>query len=186
MPSKQHGFGDDFNEEALPFNPILMQTVHDFLEEQKKATKQVHGTHPYEDFECKRCGDCCSYNYYTITIDPGLREMFNTTGKRDFYGYWILIEDPAMGTNLHFYMPIPEAKQKELRMFQFSGKLTEEHHEFLKVRGRHGYWVLREDGKLIAYNPSPCPHLERGLCAIYEKRPKICRSYTCGRYLKVM
>ncbi len=182
-----HGFDEDFNKEVLPYNPILMETVHDFLEKQKEATKAAHGK--YSEFECRGCGDCCVYNYYGMNVDSSLMDKLYTTGLKDFYGYWILTraeEDPGMGTQLHCYMPIPGAKKKELRMFHFSGNLSPDQYDFLIFSGRrHGYWVMRDDGKLLIYNPAKCIHYEEGLgCDAYDKRPKVCRIYFCGRYPK--
>jgi len=65
----------------------------------------------------------------------------------------------------------------------FSADLPEDHLEYLRVTGRmHGYWVL-DDDMLVIYSPTVCRHLVDGVvCAIYERRPKVCQDYCCWRY----
>jgi Fe-S-cluster containining protein len=46
---------------------------------------------------------------------------------------------------------------------------------FYKARG---FSVAREDGLLFLVLDFPCPHLKKTGCAIYHKRPKICRTYS--------
>lgn len=42
----------------------------------------------------------------------------------------------------------------------------------------HGCTISRD--KMTAFVPQPCRMLTRmGACAIYDKRPQVCRNYTC-------
>ena len=134
-----------------------------------------------EKYECRRCGDCCMWNYYVldVTTEPKLLDQLYMLAKYP-HGYWVLVQDKII-----LYMPFWSKKQNG--SLDFEGNLPDKHIEHLTKTGRmHGYWVLSGSDKILVYNPVPCVHLikdgELYACAIYEDRPQVCKDYSCGRY----
>lgn len=170
------------NKEELELsgNPCLQETVRSFLERQKKMLSE-DPKFKAEKYECRRCGDCCMWNYYVldITTEPKLLDQLYMLAKYP-HGYWVLVQDKII-----LYMPFWSKKQNG--SLDFEGNLPDKHIEHLTKTGRmHGYWVLDKNDKILVYNPVPCVHLIKDgdlyACAIYEDRPQVCRSYICGRY----
>ena len=166
------------DEENQPFNAVLNETVAEFLEKQKAKLRKILP----EDgkYECRRCGDCCKWNYYHLNIDnQNLIDKLYMEGTKMPHGYWVLIEG-----KMNFYMPTWKGKKNKSKLVHFDGALPPKHTEFLKVTGRmHGYWVLNKNDKVVVYSPTPCEHLtKKNMCRIYAKRPEICKDYLCGRY----
>ena len=165
----------------LPGNPCLQATVREFLDQQKKMLSE-NPEFKAEAYECRRCGDCCLWNYYALTIQAKLLKQLYLLAPYP-HGYWVLIEG-----KIHCYMPV-WSKPSESNLLHFDGYLPKKHTDFLARTGRrHGYWVLdTEKDKILVYNPVPCNHLvndieNRASCDIYMDRPEVCRDYTCGRY----
>jgi len=169
----------DFDEEELPFNPILCMTIAEFLDQQKVEACRD----PDAQYECRQCGDCCRWNYYNLNPPQTLIDQLYMVGPRHPHGYWVLIKERSE-SKLHLYMPTWTPKEGEAKLFHFDGSIPEKHLDFCWRTGRtHGYWVLNEKGKIVVYCPCECQHLtENNLCAIYEDRPLVCREYLCGRY----
>ena len=167
----------DLNEKEIPFNPRLNETVVGFLSRQRIAGDRD----PDIEYECRRCGDCCKWNYYKLDTPQNLIDQLYMIGPKYPNGYWVLLEG-----KLHCYMPTWAPKEGEAKLFHFDGKIPESHVDFCWRSGRtHGYWVLDSEGKIVIYCPTACQHLtEDDLCGIYKDRPLICREYLCGRYPK--
>lgn len=163
--------------EDNPGNPRLMDTFRDYTERLKKF---VTGTiwPPGTKFECRGCGDCCTWHYYKFPIDKALKDHLLSMMPEP-HGFWLLLDD-----HLRIELPVwNQAKNGEIPKFFVKGTIPENHLTFHKVTGRrHGYWVLYES-TIIVYSPVSCIHLnEEGLCDIYEERPRVCRQYLCGKY----
>lgn len=169
----------DLNEEELPFNPILNMTVAEFLDEQKVAS----GRDPDAKYECRRCGDCCKWNYFNLIPPQTLIDQIYMVGPKYPHGYWVLIRGVDRDS-LHLYMPTWTPREGEAKLFHFEGNIPLKHIDFFWRTGRtHGYWVLNKKEKIVVYCPCICQHLtEDGLCSIYEDRPLVCQEYLCGRY----
>lgn len=171
---------EDLDEINQPANPKLNETVHQFLQRQKQLfeeRKYLPGT----IFQCIRCGDCCRYNYFHMSIDEKkLLDQLHMLGK-NLHGYWVVTDDGRITC----HMPIWNNPKNN--MLSFTGPLPEGHIGFLmQTERRHGYWVLAtEIDEIIVYSPTPCIHLIDGTpasCAIYDDRSDICRAYVCRRY----
>lgn len=162
------GGGEEFDLEELPGNPRIYETVREFLMRQRRfvsRTKWAPGT----KFECKGCGDCCTWNYLILKADEDLAKALRRQTKYP-HGAWHLVEGKSQ---IRIQMP----------GFVVMGNIPAKQEEFLRVTGSTwGYWVL--SGKsVVIYNPVPCIHLtEDKRCAIYEERPQVCRNYSCGRW----
>ena len=172
----------DLDEKEIPFNPKLTETVVEFLRRQRIMAGPEdfpEGT----EFECRRCGDCCRWNYYFLDAPQSLIDQLYMVGPRYPHGYWVLILADEVEP-LNMYMPTWNPSVDEAKMFHFGGNIPEKHKRFCRRTGRtHGYWVLNDAGKISVYCPSPCEHLtENNLCAIYSHRPEVCREYMCARY----
>ncbi len=50
--------------------------------------------------------------------------------------------------------------------------------ELIHFYSARGFSVTKEDGYLYLVLDFPCPHLKKTGCAIYKKRPKVCREYS--------
>jgi Fe-S-cluster containining protein len=67
--------------------------------------------------------------------------------------------------------------------YSCSGVCPPKQVDFLRKTGRTwGYWVMNDREQIIIYSPTPCIHLEKGLCGIYDNRPEVCEPYFCKRY----
>ncbi len=165
----------DLDEKEVPFNPLLNETVVEFLSRQ--AVKGERD--PDILYECRRCADCCRWNYYKLDTPQSLIDQLYMIGPKYPHGYWTLIED-----TLHLYMPTWTPKEGEAKLFHFDGKIPQKHVEFCWRSGRtHGYWVLNDEQKIVVYCPVTCQNLtENNMCSIYRERPQVCRDYLCGRY----
>jgi len=168
---------EDLDQEKLPFGPKFNETIVEFLSRQrvmKSPEDYPEGT----EFECRRCGDCCRYNYYKLDPPQNLVDQLTMIGPKYPNGYWVLIEN-----QIHCYMPC-WAKENESKMFHFEGNLPQKHIELCWITGRtHGYWVLEGNDKIVIYCPTKCQHLiGKNVCDIYEDRPQVCREYICNRY----
>lgn len=164
----------DLNEKELPFNPILNETVVEFLSRQRIACEPD----PDKVYGCVKCGDCCRWNYYKLDAGTKLVDQLYMHGPKRPHGYWVLMEN-----SLHCYMPVKPGT-KEATMFHYEGNIPQVHVDFCKRTGRTwGYWVLDDEDKAVIYCPMECQQLtENNLCAIYEDRPQVCRDYLCGRH----
>uniref|UniRef100_A0A6M3M1V3 Putative zinc-or iron-chelating protein n=1 Tax=viral metagenome TaxID=1070528 RepID=A0A6M3M1V3_9ZZZZ len=171
--------------EGGPFNPKIYETFREFLKRQKeKIPRYPVGT----EFKCIQCGECCTWHYFEANIEPNIREKLLEYSTHP-HGLWML---RPYGMSIDIYQLDPGSMKKENRPWfgdlisaipiHFSAELPEDHLEYLRVTGRmHGYWVL--DDLLVIYSPTVCRHLVDGVvCAIYEKRPKVCQDYCCWRY----
>lgn len=165
----------------LPGHPCLQETVTEFLRRQKELLSKAP-EFKAEAYECRRCGDCCEYNFYALKIQSKLLKQLYTLAVYP-HGYWVIIED-----KIHCYMPVWSREAKS-DLLHFDGYLPKDHIEFLSRTGRrHGYWVLdTEKERIMIYNPVPCEQFIKNIenkaaCSIYSDRPQICRDYTCGRY----
>ena len=167
---------EDLDEKKLPFNPVLNETVVEFLSRQK-AMKAPEDYPEGTKFECRRCGDCCKWNYYKLDTGTKLVDQLYMVGPKRPHGYWVLMD------KLHCYMPIKPGTEKQTQ-FHFEANLPELHVEFCRRTGRTwGYWVLDAEDKVVIYCPIECQHLaENNECTIYPDRMQICREYMCGRY----
>ncbi len=163
----------DVDEGKLPFNPILNETVVEFLSRQRIADE----VDPDKEYECRRCGDCCKWNYYKLDTGQKLVDQLYMIGPKRPHGYWVLMDA------LHCYMPVKPGTE-ESTMFHFEGRIPDTHVDFCRRTERMwGYWVLDDDDKVVIYCPISCQHLsEDNLCTIYLERPEVCRKYLCGRY----
>jgi len=161
---------EEFDLAQLSGNPRINESVQQHLSRQRKQigrTKFPPGT----EFECKGCGDCCTWNFIILRSDEGLVKELRARRKYP-HGSWNLEKEK-------FRVSMPG--------FYFFGNCPPPQTEFLRVTGRTwGYWVLNEKDQIIIYNPTPCIHLKTdGLCAIYHSgRPVVCGSYFCKRYPK--
>lgn len=166
-------FDEDEIDGSLPFNPKLNETVVEFLSRQRIAGKRD----PDKEYECRRCADCCRWNYYKLDAGQKLVDQLYMLGPKRPHGYWVLLD------NLHCYMPVRPG-EKDATLFHFEGKIPDSQISFSRRTGRTwGYWVLDDDDKVVMYCPIECRHLtENNLCAIYNDRPQVCRDYLCGRY----
>ena len=187
---------EEFNVDA-PFNPKINKIFAEFIERQRAAQPEYpEGT----KFECRQCGECCTWHYFRVNVQPRVRDGLPKWHRRP-NGFWIL---ESSASKLHFFMPVPKQLTPDPKRpwfgtmvnavpIHFEGPLPKEHIEFLTVTGRmHGYWVLNDEGKVAVYCPTECQHLTgvlapgaqrvQGHCAIYPKRPQICRDYWCRRY----
>lgn len=172
---------EDLDETNQPLNPKLNETVHQFLMRQKELVRQPEYP-PGTVFECVRCGDCCRYNFYHLSLtDTALLDKLYMLSKYP-HGYWVLLDNRM----LTLYMPLWLDPKNPV--ISFSGPVPEEHIDFMmRTVRRHGYWVLSEEGLIVVYNPTPCIHfIDKGQdlasCDIYEDRPEICKAYSCRRY----
>uniref|UniRef100_A0A6M3LZ21 Putative zinc-or iron-chelating protein n=1 Tax=viral metagenome TaxID=1070528 RepID=A0A6M3LZ21_9ZZZZ len=161
----------------LPGNPCLQETVADFLRRQKSMLSEDLGQDS-DGYECKRCGDCCTWNYYVLDInDPKLLDSLYMLAKYP-HGYWRLDQK-----KIRMYMPFSKNG-----LMDFDGVLPDKHIEHLTKTGRmHGYWVLdTKNDKILVYNPVPCLQLAKDgdqyYCIIYKDRPQVCKDYSCRRY----
>jgi len=172
--------------EGGPFSPKIYETFREFLKRQKvKIPNYPRGT----EFKCIECGECCTWHYFEANIDPNIREKLLEYSVHP-HGLWML---RPYGSSIDIYQLDPGSMKNENRPWfgdlisaipiHFSAELPEDHLEYLRVTGRmHGYWVL-EGNVLVIYSPTVCRHLVDGVvCAIYEKRPKVCQDYCCWRY----
>jgi len=160
--------GEWLDVELLPGNPRVCEVAYEqweFLQER-----------PYPagmSWECKRCGDCCRWNFMVLRpMELGaVRKMVAELRSRAEYphGSWDLTEDDELR------MKMPGAS--------FTGMRQPEQAEFLRLTGRAwGYWVLK-GGQVVLYNPTSCIHLsEDNLCEIYDDRPETCQAYSCRRF----
>ena len=178
---------DDLNHREQPFNPKINETIHDFLEAQKKLAKSRE-LPPGTEFKCHRCGDCCKYYYFHLDPPKELIEIIVTDGEATPHGAWIMVKEAGDEEDkIRLNMPVwSKPKDGQIPMLKFKGNLSLDVIEFLKVtKRRHGYWVLNDVDGIVCYIPSYCANLVgRNRFKIYEKRPKVCRMYTCGRYPK--
>lgn len=174
---------EDLDEQNQPSNPALNETIHQFLEAQRRHAKAQQYP-PDTVFKCIRCGDCCRFNYYHLTIeDQRLLDRLYMLNKTP-HGHWILTPEGKF----EGYMPV--FKKKEIELVSFQGPIPETHVKFqMRTGRRHGYWVLAKGtDDIVVYYPVPCIHLiDRGpkmnaKCAIYKDRPEFCRGYICRRY----
>ncbi len=163
------GGGEEFDLDRLPGNPRMCETVKEFLIRQRRfvsRTKWPPGTR----FECKGCGDCCTWNFIILNLDKDLAKELQKRVKHP-HGSWYLMEEKGQ---IRVQMP----------NFSFIGNIPPEHMEFIVRTGRRwGYWVLNVREKVVLYNPTPCIHLtEDKRCAIYEERPHVCQIGSCRRW----
>ena len=157
---------EEFDLEQLPGNPRMLEVVTDFLMRQRKLVSQTEWP-PGTEFECKRCGSCCTWFFMFLVVDEELNVELRKRVKYP-HGSWIM-----EGGQISRQMP----------GYAFTGNIPVDQAEYMTKAGRHwGYWVLNAAGKVAVYNPTPCIHLVDGKCAIYEDRPSICKKYFCRRY----
>lgn len=159
---------EEFDLERLPGNPRMCETVKEFLTRQRKFVSQIHWPSGIE-FECKKCADCCSWNFIVMNMDEELTSALRERAKYP-HGSWVMEED----SKITIWMP----------GYRFGGNIPADQTEYIMKTGRHwGYWVLNVHEKVVLYNPTPCIHLtEDKLCGIYEDRPHVCKIYFCRRY----
>jgi len=157
-----------FDLERLSGNPRISETVEEFLARKREFVSQIVWP-PGIEFECKKCGDCCTWNFIVMHMDG---EVICALRERAKYphGSWILNEDRKLTVQMPGYM--------------FMGSIPPVQTEYINRTGRHwGYWILNARGEVVLYNPTPCIHLtEDKLCGIYEDRPRFCREYFCRRH----
>ncbi len=157
-----------FDLERLSGNPRIAETVAEFLERKRQFVSQIVWP-PGIEFECKKCGDCCTWYSFVTQMDE---EMIHTLRERAKYphGSWILNE------NRQIMMQMPD--------YMFGGNIPPDQAEYIMKTGRHwGYWVLNAHGNVVLYNPTSCIHLtEDKLCGIYEDRPHVCKNTFCRRH----
>lgn len=173
---------EEFDLENAPQNPRLLFTFRQFIQWQKEKLEK-HWPEGIE-FECRKCADCCTWNYFFFQSDSeDLIRMTHDVGGSNPHGWWVLT-----GDNLRLWLPrrAVETETKEVPVLSFDGRLPDKHLDFLRTTGRrHGYWVMNKADDYVIYSPTPCQHLqENGLCAIYEDRPQVCRDYSCKRFPK--
>ena len=171
---------EEFDLKETPFNPRIMETFLEFARRQKEANKADHGG---AKVECRRCGDCCTWNFYKVQVSDKLIKELKSRDS-DPHGYWILGDHI-----LNFYLIFWDGEADEpCRTMRFTGPIGEDYYQFHKVSNRRqGYWVIAPDNWILLYSPNKCVNLlydKDGLamCKVYENRPKICRGYFCGRY----
>lgn len=154
-----------------------METFREFVHRQRKFVTQIKWP-PGTRFECRRCGDCCTWNFWNFRVPLETLELIKRESKSSTHGNWILLKN-----RLRCALPI-RVDENEYKEFIFSGLLPPDHLEFLEVTGRfHGYWVLNENDRIVVYSPVKCIHLtDEGLCGIYMDRPRVCQVYICRRY----
>jgi len=157
-----------FDLERLSGNPRISETVEEFLARKREFVSQIVWP-PGIEYECKKCGDCCTWNFNVVKIDEEKIRILRERAKYP-HGSWILNED----------------RQLTVKMpgLSFTGSMPPVHIEYINRTGRHwGYWVLNARGNVVLYNPTPCIHLtEDKTCGIYENRPRACVAYSCRRH----
>jgi len=167
---------EDFNLEQLPGNPSISETVEHFLMEKRKRIAQTQWP-PGTTFECKQCGDCCTWNFILLITDEELNTSLRRHAKYP-HGAWALKEERQI------LLQMPD--------YSFTGNIPSDQSEYILKTGRHwGYWVLNARGRVVLYNPTPCIHLgEDNLCGIYDDvemtRPRVCKVYFCRRHPNVL
>jgi len=83
---------EEFDLERLPGNPRICETVAEFLMRNRKF---VSHWPPGIEYECKKCGECCTWNFIIMNMDE---ELTSTLRKRAKYphGSWIVEEDQVI------------------------------------------------------------------------------------------
>lgn len=163
---------EDYDLERLPGSPWICETVAEFLNEKRKRITQIQWP-PGTTFECKQCGDCCTWNFILMVTDEELNNSLRERAKYP-HGSWVMKEERVISLQMPGY--------------SFTGNIPHDQNEYIMKTGRHwGYWVLNARGRIALYNPTPCIHLgEDNLCAIYDEaemtRPRACKVYFCRRH----
>lgn len=146
----------------------------EFLRRQRKFVSKIQWP-PGIEYECKRCGDCCTWFFIMMDIDEKLVSALRRQTKYP-HGSWEMKEDGQITVQMPGYRfrgSIPANQNQEFRTSEF----------IMKTGRSWGYWVLNVHGTVVLYNPTPCIHFtEENLCGIHDDRPSVCKSYYCRRY----
>ena len=157
-----------FDLERLSGNPRIYETVEEFLARKREFVSQIVWP-PGIEFECKKCGDCCTWSFIPLNIGEEVVRALRELAKYP-HGSWIMKEDRQIMVQMPGYV--------------FMGSIPPVQTEYINRTGRYwGYWVLNARGEVVLYNPTPCIHLtEDKICGIYEERPRFCKEYSCRRH----
>lgn len=181
------GDGKEFDMKRLPGNPRMTETVEDFLTRQRKFITSLKFP-PGTKFECIGCGDCCKWNYIMLNTDEALIGKLKGLVKYP-HGSWGMIKEGRVQVQMGYMKAIDVEEGDEgpdlvPASFSFIGNIPPNQSEFIMVTGRRwGYWTVNDRGKVVLYNPTPCIHHDdETQCGIYLERPRVCRTYFCGRH----
>jgi len=171
---------EEFDIKDNPGNPRINEIFVDYADKLREQGEQE--TKEGVEYECRGCGDCCTWYFYKFDIPLELVAELRSHMVNP-HGYWMFV-DNAFEVTMPLWKKYKEGKP--IPAFRFRGQLPPKHIDFHKVTGRlHGYWVLNDEDLIVNYSPVACIHLNKSMkCGIYAKRPKICREYYCGKYLK--